>query len=59
LPPVLSSGDITLDPVGRVAFRDGRRLDLSPKEFALLECLLAAAVGGRDVLCGLGAGGGP
>jgi DNA-binding response OmpR family regulator len=26
-----------------VAFRDGRRLDLSPKEFALLECLLAAS----------------
>jgi DNA-binding response OmpR family regulator len=25
-----------------VAIRDGRRLDLSPKEFALLECLLAA-----------------
>ena len=26
----------------RVAFRGGRRLELSPKEFALLECLLAA-----------------
>jgi len=42
LPAVLSSGDITLDPGRRVASRDGRRLDLSPKEFALLECLLAA-----------------
>ncbi|HXB50769.1 MAG TPA: response regulator transcription factor [Streptosporangiaceae bacterium] len=42
LPPILSSGDITLDPGRRVAFRAGQRLDLSPKEFALLECLLAA-----------------
>jgi DNA-binding response OmpR family regulator len=42
LPPVLGSGDVTLDPSRRVAFRAGRRLDLSPKEFALLECLLAA-----------------
>jgi DNA-binding response OmpR family regulator len=42
LPPTLSCGDITLDPARRVALRAGRRLDLSPKEFALLECLLAA-----------------
>jgi DNA-binding response OmpR family regulator len=42
LPPVLESGDLTLDPSRRVAFRAGRRLDLSPKEFALLECLLAS-----------------
>ena len=41
LPPVLESGDVTLDPSRRVAFRAGRRLELSPKEFALLECLLA------------------
>ncbi len=34
---------MTLDPSQRVAFRAGRRLELSPKEFALLECLLAAA----------------
>jgi DNA-binding response OmpR family regulator len=43
LPPVLESGGIALDPGRRVAFRAGRRLDLSPKEFAVLECLLAAA----------------
>lgn len=43
LPPTLGSGDVTLDPGRRVAFRAGRRLDLSPKEFALLECLLASA----------------
>jgi DNA-binding response OmpR family regulator len=43
LPPVLECGDISLDPSRRVAYRAGRRLDLSPKEFAVLECLLAAA----------------
>jgi DNA-binding response OmpR family regulator len=42
-PPTLESGDMTLDPSRRVAFRAGRRLELSPKEFAVLECLLAAA----------------
>jgi DNA-binding response OmpR family regulator len=43
VPPVLEGADISLDPSRRVAFRAGRRLDLSPKEFAVLECLLAAA----------------
>lgn len=43
LPPVLACGDISLDPSRRVASRAGRRLDLSPKEFAVLECLLASA----------------
>ncbi|GLW31194.1 response regulator transcription factor [Actinoplanes regularis] len=47
VPPVLRSGDLTLDPNRRVASRGGRRLDLSPKEFGLLECLLAA--GSRPV----------
>jgi DNA-binding response OmpR family regulator len=47
LPPILEHGDLTLDPARRVATRAGRRLELSPKEFALLECLLAA--GGRLV----------
>jgi DNA-binding response OmpR family regulator len=42
LPPTLERGDIRLDPSHRVASRAGRRLDLSPKEFAVLECLLAA-----------------
>jgi DNA-binding response OmpR family regulator len=42
LPPTLSCGDLSLDPSRRVAFRGDRRLVLSPKEFALLECLLAA-----------------
>ena len=43
VPPVLEAGGISLDPGTHTAFRAGRRLDLSPKEFALLECLLAAA----------------
>jgi DNA-binding response OmpR family regulator len=42
LPPTLEVADITLDPSRRVAVRAGRRLDLSPKEFAVLEYLLAA-----------------
>ena len=42
LPPVLMSGDIRLDPGQRVASRGGRRLELSRKEFAVLELLVAA-----------------
>lgn len=42
LPPTLSQGDVSLDSARRVAFRGERRLALNPKEFALLECLLAA-----------------
>ena len=42
LPPVLEAADVSLDPNRRVAFRAGRRLDLSPKEFAVLECLLSS-----------------
>jgi DNA-binding response OmpR family regulator len=42
LPPVLTHGEVSVDPARRVAFRSGRRLALTPKEFALLECLLAA-----------------
>jgi DNA-binding response OmpR family regulator len=47
VPPVLAAGDLRLDPGRRVAERGGLRLDLSPREFAVLECLLAA--GGRAV----------
>jgi hypothetical protein len=42
-PPTLETGDVTLDPSRRVAFRAGRLLELSPKEFSDLECLLASA----------------
>ena len=41
-PPTLEAGDLTLDPSRRVAVRAGRRLELSPKEFSLLECLLSS-----------------
>ncbi|WP_433073152.1 response regulator transcription factor [Dactylosporangium sp. CA-052675] len=47
LPPVLTVGDLTLDPARHAATRGGRRLELSPKEFGVLECLMAA--GGRPV----------
>ena len=42
LPAVLRSGELELDPGRRVATRAGDPLDLSPKEFAVLEALLAA-----------------
>ena len=42
LPPVLSFGDIRLDTAQRTATRGGRRLELSRKELAVLELLLAA-----------------
>jgi DNA-binding response OmpR family regulator len=42
LPPVLTHGDLSADPAKRVAVRAGRRLALTSKEFAVLECLLAA-----------------
>jgi DNA-binding response OmpR family regulator len=42
LPPVLTWGDISLDPSRRVAVRAGRRLSLNPKEFAVLQLLLGA-----------------
>jgi DNA-binding response OmpR family regulator len=42
LPPVLTHGDLALDPARRTATRAGRDLGLNPKEFAVLEILLAA-----------------
>jgi DNA-binding response OmpR family regulator len=41
-PTELHYGDLSLDPLRRVAFRGGRRLALTRKELAVLECLLAA-----------------
>jgi DNA-binding response OmpR family regulator len=38
----LRAAGLELDPLRRTASRDGRRLDLSVKEFALLEALLRA-----------------
>jgi DNA-binding response OmpR family regulator len=45
LPPVLVRGDIRLDPHCRQATRRGAALDLTNKEFGVLEALLAAGGG--------------
>jgi DNA-binding response OmpR family regulator len=41
-PPVLQRGDVELDPARRTATRAGVDLDLSTKEFGVLEALMAA-----------------
>jgi DNA-binding response OmpR family regulator len=41
-PPVLRAADVVLDPARRTAERAGRLLQLTPKEFGVLERLLAA-----------------
>jgi DNA-binding response OmpR family regulator len=43
--PVLRAAGIELDPVRRTVTRDGRQLDLSVKEFGVLEALLRARPG--------------
>lgn len=40
--PVLASGDLTLDPAKHLAQRSGRDLNLTKKEFGVLEVLLSA-----------------
>jgi DNA-binding response OmpR family regulator len=42
VPPVLRRGDLVVDTAQRRAFRDGRQLALAPKEFGVLELLLAS-----------------
>jgi DNA-binding response OmpR family regulator len=42
IPPVLASGDVVVDTARRCASRAGRGLELTPKEFGVLEQLLAA-----------------
>jgi DNA-binding response OmpR family regulator len=42
IPPVLKSGDVVLDTARRSARRADRWLELTPKEFGVLEQLLAA-----------------
>jgi DNA-binding response OmpR family regulator len=42
VPPVLELGDVRLDPARRSASRGGQPLGLGPKEFGVLELLLAA-----------------
>jgi DNA-binding response OmpR family regulator len=43
VPPVLEHGGVLLDRARQFASRDGRPLDLTPKEFAVLEVLLRSA----------------
>jgi DNA-binding response OmpR family regulator len=47
IPPVLRSGDLELHTAQRQVFRGTRRVELPPKEFGVLEILLAS--GGRTV----------
>ena len=52
-PPVLRHGDLELDPARRTVTRGGRELTLAPKEFGVLEALLAsdgAAVSAEELL---------
>jgi DNA-binding response OmpR family regulator len=52
-PAVLQRGDITLDPASRIVTRAGHRIDLSPKEFGVLEVLMGAdgrAVSSEELL---------
>lgn len=41
--PTLEYGDLALDSGRRTASRAGRRLELSPKEFSVLECLMSSS----------------
>jgi DNA-binding response OmpR family regulator len=53
LPPVMERAGVVLDVPRRQAYRDGRRLDLSRKEFAVLEALMRAdgvVVGVEDLI---------
>jgi DNA-binding response OmpR family regulator len=42
VPPALRHGDLLVDSAGRRALRRGRELELTPKEFGVLELLLAS-----------------
>jgi DNA-binding response OmpR family regulator len=42
-PPVLRAGDVELDPARRTVTRAGNQVDLTRKEFGVLEVLLAAS----------------
>ena len=51
-PPVLSAGDVELDPSRRTVSRAGEEIELAPKELAVLQVLMEAggAVVGPDEL---------
>jgi two-component system, OmpR family, response regulator VanR len=52
--PTLRAGDVELDPARHTVTRAGREIELAPKEFAVLEALMAAggAVLSNDELVG-------
>ncbi|MFE0650089.1 response regulator transcription factor [Streptomyces sp. NPDC059534] len=53
LPPLLARDGLLMDTVRRTATRDGRDLDLTPKEFSVLQILLeadGAAVSAEELL---------
>jgi two-component system, OmpR family, response regulator VanR len=52
-PAILTSGDLVLDPARRTVTRAGQELDLTPKEFGVLEALMSAdgaAVSAEELL---------
>jgi two-component system, OmpR family, response regulator VanR len=52
-PAILTSGDLVLDPARRTVARAGQELDLTPKEFGVLEALMSAdgaAVSAEELL---------
>jgi two-component system, OmpR family, response regulator VanR len=53
LPAILRCGDLELDPARRTVTRAGQELDLTPKEFGVLEALMSAdgaAVSAEELL---------
>jgi DNA-binding response OmpR family regulator len=53
VPPVLRHGDLVVDTARRIVMRGDRELDIAPKEFGVLEILLAAegrAVSAEELL---------
>jgi len=52
-PAILTNGDLVLDPARRIVTRAGQELDLTPKEFGVLEALMSAdgaAVSAEELL---------
>ena len=52
-PAILANGDLVLDPARRIVTRAGQELDLTPKEFGVLEALMSAdgaAVSAEELL---------
>ena len=52
-PAVLTAGDLTLDPASHEVHRDGTAIDLTPREFAVLEVLMrrrGEVVGKAEIL---------